>query len=445
MPTKSVMGQHTRRSLDPSSRARVTAARRSDLRFAGMISAGMIATVVTIGVLLAPLLAWNDNVARNAGDRSQTLRLSDLPKQATAPSANAESFAVDRPSDRAARRVREALGSRDGAAGSAPSSTRSLGIGIRKVDAPSRTTPLARASDDSDGDGMPDIWERAYGLNPNDASDATQDADGDGLDNRTEMRVRTAPTSTDSDSNGVADGDEDSDSDGLRNKVEIAAGADPSLADSNHDGIGDALDDSDGDGANNIVEQTAGTDPGSGEDVPPILGGDDPTPIAPTEPDDDVEDDGGDTGTPPAPDSPEAPVDPPADPAPAPDIPLPVDDGGDQPAPVDDGGVRRRRGQTGDDGGQPGDDHADAATTISSDGRRRPAPTRHRRSTPRRPTCNDDRPAPAPATPPPPAPAPGRRRPAPAPAPAPADDAPAPGRRRPGLSAARAPRPPSPR
>ena len=52
-----------------------------------MISAGMIATVLTIGALLAPLLAWNDGVARNAGDRSQTLRLSGLPKQGTAPRA----------------------------------------------------------------------------------------------------------------------------------------------------------------------------------------------------------------------------------------------------------------------------------------------------------------------------------------------------------------------
>ena len=45
-----------------------------------MISAGMIATVVTIGVLLAPVLAWNDGVARNAADRDQTVRLYDPPE-----------------------------------------------------------------------------------------------------------------------------------------------------------------------------------------------------------------------------------------------------------------------------------------------------------------------------------------------------------------------------
>lgn len=36
---------------------------------------------------------------------------------------------------------------------------------------------------DSDKDGMPDVWELKYGLNPNDASDAIKDCNGDGYTN----------------------------------------------------------------------------------------------------------------------------------------------------------------------------------------------------------------------------------------------------------------------
>jgi pectate lyase len=47
---------------------------------------------------------------------------------------------------------------------------------------------------DSDGDGMPDWWEKKYGLNPNDPSDAAQDRDGDGYTNLEEYLNGTDPT-----------------------------------------------------------------------------------------------------------------------------------------------------------------------------------------------------------------------------------------------------------
>ncbi len=47
---------------------------------------------------------------------------------------------------------------------------------------------------DTDGDGMPNVWEDLYGLNPNHPADAADDPDGDGTTNMHEYGAGTVPT-----------------------------------------------------------------------------------------------------------------------------------------------------------------------------------------------------------------------------------------------------------
>lgn len=62
------------------------------------------------------------------------------------------------------------------------------------------------ALQDSDNDGMPDDWELANGLNPNNPFDATLDPDNDHLNNRGEYENRCNPNLADTDTDTLVDG-----------------------------------------------------------------------------------------------------------------------------------------------------------------------------------------------------------------------------------------------
>lgn len=94
------------------------------------------------------------------------------------------------------------------------------------------------AADDSDGDGMPDDWEIANGLDPNNPADAMDDPDEDGLSNLEEFQLGTDPLAGDTDGDDLLDGEEvnqvgtnpllfDTDGDQVSDGLELIAGSDP--------------------------------------------------------------------------------------------------------------------------------------------------------------------------------------------------------------------------
>jgi hypothetical protein len=147
---------------------------------------------------------------------------------------------------------------------------------------------------DTDQDGMPDDWESAHALNPNDPADATQDPDHDDYTNHEEYQNSTNPhVVEDTDGDGMPDGWEihhglhpalddrhlDLDGDTLTNLQEYQLGTDPNDPDSDADALPDAWEvmyylnpnsaagedgnagDPDADGVTNFVEWQYGSNP----------------------------------------------------------------------------------------------------------------------------------------------------------------------------------------
>ncbi len=94
---------------------------------------------------------------------------------------------------------------------------------------------------DSDGDSLPDYYERLHGLDASYEGDAYEDPDGDGINNRQEYLAGSSAMSTDSDGDGmddafewehhlqlgVYDSGEDPDGDGISTSTEIQLGTNP--------------------------------------------------------------------------------------------------------------------------------------------------------------------------------------------------------------------------
>ena len=149
---------------------------------------------------------------------------------------------------------------------------------------------IVRSTTDTDGDGMPNIWEEANGLAPT-VDDASLDPDNDGSNNLAEFKANTNPQDNDTDDDGLLDGVEtntgtfvsasdtgtnprlrDTDRDGLSDKVETNTGVVASATDSGSDPNNA---DSDGDGVNDGTEIAASTNPSDKNSFPPF-----PVPIA---------------------------------------------------------------------------------------------------------------------------------------------------------------------
>ncbi|HXJ59960.1 MAG TPA: LamG-like jellyroll fold domain-containing protein [Verrucomicrobiae bacterium] len=137
---------------------------------------------------------------------------------------------------------------------------------------------------DSDGDGMPDYYEIANGLNPA-VNDAAADPDNDGSSNLREYQQKTDPHNPDTDGDGLKDGVEtgtgvwvspndrgtnplnpDTDGDGLRDDVETNTGI---FVNASNTGTSPLKRDSDGDTYDDAGEVLTGSDPNDRNSLPP--------------------------------------------------------------------------------------------------------------------------------------------------------------------------------
>ena len=222
-----------------------------DLRFAGAISAGLIAAILVGGALLAPVADWNGlTSSRQSGGESGTVtlaqprstRVSDggTPAERTTRTAaerglGSLGLVVATPGDLGFEISLPGGGTAPGGGplfpgvspggggggdddndGSGPGTSRTGAAGGSGGDVDDPSSP--NFNPDTDGDGIPDQRFAAYGIEPTDPAATTT---------ATDLRTRTSSdrtTPTDQMTNGRKDANTDSDGDGVRNDIEAKAG-----------------------------------------------------------------------------------------------------------------------------------------------------------------------------------------------------------------------------
>src|SRR5262245_32328658 len=223
-----------------------------DLRFASTVAAGLVAGVLGVGALSAPLLGWSDwPRGLEPGSNDEVVRM-PAPAERTALVDRSTESSPDRSTNGPAGTVLPggavvvvpgtgvAVSVGTGTAGGggtvgagAGSSPGGDGGSVRVGSGSNRNSDTndfggqgfaAPDMSDSDGDGMPDVWESRYGTDPL-VNDAGSDSDGDGVPNYAEFRTGSLPLAQDSNGDGIPDGENDSDGDGVRNIVEVRTGS----------------------------------------------------------------------------------------------------------------------------------------------------------------------------------------------------------------------------
>src|SRR5215204_3930716 len=221
-----------------------------DLKFAGTVAAGLVAGVLGVGALSAPLLGWskwptsvpsgsNGRATLATGEEQTLIRRDASSRRVPAnaielpgPDGTTLIVPLSGPDTGTGSTFAGAGGGTGGGGTSGNGGNAGGGVVGQGGDDRNGSRGFGGSGfpdepADTDNDGMPDTWETANGLNPRAPADANVDSDGDGLPNFYEFKTRMSPLSIDTNSDGIADGAEDADGDGVSNGVEIVVGTNP--------------------------------------------------------------------------------------------------------------------------------------------------------------------------------------------------------------------------